>query len=110
MRGAEEDPGMAGGGGREYPEQWYRHGWMDRHRRGSMGAEEATQGQGPRTQAAEKPQGGDKVMGPLSPCLVGVISWGSVAVLDCLAVEASPTGWNWQVWEHWCLAGSCDRK
>lgn len=45
-----------------------------------MGAEVATRGQ-----AAEEPQGGDAVMGPLNPCLVVVFtSGGSMAVLGCL--------------------------
>lgn len=42
-----------------------------------MGAEVATRGQ-----AAEEPQGGDAVMGPLNPCLVVVFtSGGSMAAL-----------------------------
>lgn len=66
---------MAGGGGEEGPEQWHTDGQVDRHRRGRMGAEVAAPGQGLSSQPAEKPQGGERVIGPLSPCLV-FVSWG----------------------------------
>lgn len=69
---------MAGGGGREDPEWCCTDGQVERHGRE---AEVATRGQ-----AAEKPQEGDRAMGPLSPCLVVFMSWDSTAALGCLIV------------------------
>lgn len=49
-----------------------------------MGVEVAALAQGPRGWSDEQPQGGDRVMGPLSSCLIMVfIRWGSMAVLSC---------------------------
>lgn len=53
MKGAEENPEMAGGGGRENSEQRLRDAQVDRHRTGRMGSEVATQGQGPSDSADE---------------------------------------------------------
>lgn len=55
-----------------------------------MGAEVAVLGQGPSGWTDEQPQGRDRAVEPLSPCLVVVfIRWGSMAVLSCQTLFGS---------------------
>lgn len=50
---------------------------------GRMGAEMATLGQGPSGWTEEQPQGENRAMGPLSPCLIMVFTiWGSTTALS----------------------------
>lgn len=85
---------MAGGGGGEGPEQWHTDGQVGRYRRGRIGAEVAAPGQGSSSRAAEKPQGGERVIGPLRPCLVFMScgSWQSWAVSLSRPVRHAGTG------------------